>query len=280
MMLKNEFVLSILGVSLFCGCSLQKTTVKYAGNIMQNALPAFYEEDDLQTARETMLTSVKLSEGLLKNDPDNAQIAEITSQGYCGYAFMFVEDDDPQRASLLYKKGIRFSENVLEKRKILENGKLNEKRISKEYVPLLFWNAFCSAAYTKLNLQNPDVIAGIPALEQKVDVLLKVEPSFYYNGPHVLKGVLSGFRPRMLGGNMDVSKEQFEKSLGGEGANFKMNKYFYANIFAARSLDRDLFENLLNDVISTPNMIPEQRLLDEVAKIKAWKLIRRTDELF
>ena len=45
--------------------------------------------------------------------------------------------------------------------------------------------------------------------------------------------------------------------------------------------DKELFKNLLKEVLESPlDVLPEQRLANEVAKRKAKVLLRMVDELF
>ena len=55
----------------------------------------------------------------------------------------------------------------------------------------------------------------------------------------------------------------------------------YARTYAVQMQDQPFFEFLLNRVLQTPSdILPEQRLANQVAKIKAKQLLELTDELF
>ena len=60
------------------------------------------------------------------------------------------------------------------------------------------------------------------------------------------------------------------------------NKGGTSDLFAAvvAAQDPELFERLLNSIISAGTREGETRLPDEVAKIKAKKLLEKKDELF
>jgi hypothetical protein len=90
-------------------------------------------------------------EGLAKNDLENIWILQKLAEGFCGYAFSFLEDSEPRRASGLYLRG---KDYVFRAMKIQSNGKrwkglsLNEwsKRLSEvtpAQQPALFWAGQC-----------------------------------------------------------------------------------------------------------------------------------------
>ena len=55
----------------------------------------------------------------------------------------------------------------------------------------------------------------------------------------------------------------------------------YAKTYAVQAQDKKLFVEQLDAVIkSSGNILPEQRLANEVAKLKAKRLLKMVDELF
>ena len=267
---------------LLGGCSLNRAAARVTGGVMQNGLPAYLEDGDVQTARETMLPAAKLAEALLRSDPGNPVILDTLAQGNCGYAFMFVEDENPSRASALYNRGALFSREVLARRGLLDgDGTFAAAKARKGDVPAIFWNAFCRAGYVQLNMDKPDAIADVGKIDALLDAVLKLDPGYYYNTAHTLKGALYALRPPMLGGNPAVAKEQFGLAVIGEGANFLPNKLMYAKIYAVRAQDAELFDKLLGDIAAADeNILPAQTLANNVAKLKAKKLMESKNDLF
>lgn len=269
-------ILAIL--SLSC-CSLKKMAVKETANIMYAGMGAYLEEKDLQTARETMLSAVKMAESTLKSDPKNEKLLELISKGYCGYGFAFIEDENPERANTMYKKGLDCSTALLTQKKLLINGKLDSSDISVKDTPIVFWYAFCMSGYIKLNLDKPAVLTRISELRNITDILIKLNPAYYYNSPYALKGTLLARSP-MLGGNYDKSKYYFDMALKGQGGKFKINKFLYASFYARQTLNRKLFEKLLNEIITEPDLLSGESMLNNAAKQKARRLLEKTDEIF
>jgi len=263
------------------GCSLNRTAAKYTAGIISNGMPAYLSDGDVQTARETLPGAIKLSEAVLQSDPGNADLLSVIAQGDCGYAFMFLEDEDRGRASAFYERGAEFSRRALESAGIISaGGDFNPAKVRRCDVPLVFWNAFCRAGYAQLNLDKTDAMADISKLDPLLDAVLALDPGYYYNGAHSLRAAIFAMRPPLFGGNPAKSKEHFDKALEGAGTAFLPNKLMYAKAYAVRAQDAALFEKLLGEVIGAEASPAECRLANNVAKLKAKKLLETKNELF
>ena len=62
----------------------------------------FFEECDPDLAEQSFPAILKLMEGLLRNDTGNKQILTTLCTAFTGYAMLFIEQDDPVKASSLY----------------------------------------------------------------------------------------------------------------------------------------------------------------------------------
>jgi len=276
-MRKSVLLISVL--MLTSACSVKKIAVNNMADIINCAMPVYLAEEDIQTAKETMLPAVKMSESLLASQPQNSKLLELTAKGYCGYSFAFLEDVDNNRSSAMYAKGLGFSTKLLENKKILSGGKFNSQNVKIKDTSSVFWHTFCLAGFVKLNLDKPAALSKISKLEEMIDVVIKLNPSYYYNAAYALKASLLA-RSKILGGNLSLAKHYFDMSLKGEGDKFKVNRLLYAKTYAPAVLDRNLFEKLLGEVISSPDELPKEALLNKISVQKAHKLLEQTDEIF
>ncbi|MFQ5445275.1 MAG: TRAP transporter TatT component family protein, partial [Nitrospinales bacterium] len=86
---------------------------------------------------------------------------------------------------------------------------------------------------------------------------------------------------KLLGGNPEKSLHHFQEHQKLMENKFLMSYFLQAKTYAVQIQDRELFEKLLKKVLETPSdVLPEQRLANEVAKMKAEKLLERADDLF
>ncbi|OIO02720.1 MAG: hypothetical protein AUJ51_05775 [Elusimicrobia bacterium CG1_02_56_21] len=264
--------LLLLSAGLLSGCSLNRTAARVTSGVIHRGLPSVYSQEDPQYVKEALPANLQLMEILLTSHPDNKRLLTNTAQGFCGYALLFLEDGNPVRASGFYKKGEIYSARALK-------GAAPVAAKKTDLAPL-FWNTFCKALYININRDDPEAVAELPTLEPAIEKLLELDPSYYYNGPRTLMGAYYSIRPRMFGGDPDKARAHFELALKGGGEHFLMNRLMYAKLGAVAAQDQELFENLLNYIISAETREGETRLPDEVAKIKAKKLLEAKDELF
>ena len=262
----------LLPLLLLSGCSLNRTAARVTSDVIDQGLPAVLSQSDPQYVKEALPANLQLMEILLASDPENKSLLVNAAQGFCGYAFMFLEDEYPERASVFYMKGQDFATRALDGAAV--------ETAEKKDAHALFWATFCKASYLNINRDKPEAIAEIPTLEPAALKLLELEHGYYYNGAQSILGAYYAIRPRMLGGDPDKAKAHFELALKGPGENFLLNRYMYAKLGAVAAQDQELFEKLLNSVIAAETRDGGTRLPDEIARIKAKKLLEKKDELF
>jgi len=263
--------------------------VSTVGNIANDGFSAITEEGDLNFAEKALPGNIKLLEVMLKNDPENKHLLTLVSQGYSSYALAFLEDSIQDRARDFYKRGrdygLRMLRQDAEVARALD-GTIDDLRgvlakRDKDLVPAAFWTAFGWGSYIYLSLDNMDAIGDLPRAEALMEFVAKHDSTYYYGGAHVFLGTLYGSRPRMLGGNPELSKAHFETALRLNGGKFLMTYVYYARSYAVQTQDEALFAELLAKVGSASlDILPEFRLANAIAKQKAKLLLSRQSDLF
>lgn len=272
-------VFSALALTL-TGCSVRHAAIGVMAGAITKGLPATLEEPDLQTGQETMLSLLKLVETLQRNNPNDEDLLMVLSQGYCGYSLMFVEDTNPQRGSIFYERGMNYAKIMLNNKGFYKTEKLDIAIAKQKDVPALFWYTFCQASYVQNNMNNPDALSQVSAIEAQLNKLLELDPGYYYNSAYAMKGAILSAIPKTLGGKPEEAKQNFEKAISGPGESFLLNKLMYAKFYAPSVLDEDLFDKLISEIINFNCDFQEQRLSNNAAKEKAQLLTEKKDELF
>jgi len=284
----KPYALLITGL-LLTGCSPSRMAVQAALPLVESQIRAMQEERDPELAEQAIPANLKNLEGLLKEDPDNTWILENLAEGFCGYAFSFLEDKQPERASSLYERGKDFALRAT----VIRTGRekwqdlsldewsraLDEVKVSHQ--PALFWLGQCWGNWLMQNLDSVEAFADIPRLEKLMNKVHDLNPAFHYAGPHLFLGAFYGGRSKMLGGNPEKSRHHFEKALDLTENKYLLVQLFFAKTYAVQNQDRELFESQLQAVLQAPHdLLPEQRLANQVARKKAAKLLGQIDELF
>lgn len=272
---------------LFQGCST--LSIRMAIPMVESQYTSINEETDPVLAEQAIPASLKMLEGLLREDPENETLLKNLSEGFCGYAFSFVEDSDPQRASRFYLRGRGYAERLLTAGGAPEHltGQNPEqlknslKTLDVDHLPGLYWMGQCWAGWLMLNLDDLQAFAAISKVEAILQRALELDESYHYAGPHLLLGAFYGGRSKLLGGNPDKARNHFDQCLKLTRNKFLMAKVIYAKTFAVQMQDRSLFKKLLREVMDAPaDTLPEQQLANAVAKQKAQKLLESADDLF
>lgn len=216
-------ILIVLIFLLFNACSVQRIAIKYASGIFDAGAKAIFSETDYEIAKSSIPANLKLLETIYNVDPKNEKIVVLLIQGYTGYAMGFVEDEDPQRAKLLYKRAFEFGINYLKakNKKFAENFDADFEKFEKTVknyftlkdVPILFWTAMAWGSYVNLSRDNPDAIGQIPKIEAMVKRTIELDENYFYGSGDMFLGTLLSARPKMFGGNPEKGKEYFERCI-------------------------------------------------------------------
>lgn len=262
------------------GCSLNRLAVKAAAPVVDRGLTAIYRERDPQFAREALPANLKLMEVLLESDTGNQKLLLNAAMGFCGYGFMFIEDESEARASELYRKGAAYALRALTLKGAAADGAVDPLALKKRTAPAAFWHTFCRASYVNLNRDDPDAVAELPKIMPVAERLAGIAPDYYYNGAYAMLGTYYALRPKILGGDPEKAKLNFDKAMRDGGEGFLLNAYMAARMYAVAAQDEDYFVKVLNGILSADLKDDEARLANEVARVKARKLLEKKDELF
>jgi hypothetical protein len=111
--------------------------------------------------------------------------------------------------------------------------------------------------------------------------VLELDEAFYYGGAHIFMGVLDASKPRVAGGDLDRARDHFLKAIELGDGKFLMARIYYADSYAKKAFDRELFISILEKVLATPaDITPELTLLNTVAHTKAKEMLNQVDEYF
>ena len=258
-------------------------------SLFQNFASSMFEECDTELAKASIPANLKLMEGLLKNDPTNLRILGTLAMGFAGYALLFVEEKEPERASELYLRARHYAITALDAtgrdlqagQTSPEKAKLALSAITQDEFEPFFWATISLTAWINLNLDKPAALAQLGFAEQCLRRLIEIRPDYLYALPHVLLGVSLSARPSLLGGKADEARGHFEKALKLGDRKFFLTQYYMARYYAVQVQDRKLFSGLLQEIArGNPEELKESCLINRMTQQKAADLEKKADELF
>jgi hypothetical protein len=153
--------------------------------------------------------------------------------------------------------------------------------IRKKDIPYVFWTAACWGNWIGLNLSSMAAMAELPRVELMMRKVLELDETFYYGGPHLFMGIWYASRPKIAGGNLDLAREHFQKAITLGQGKFLMTHVYYAQYYARRAFDEELFRSELQKVLDTPaDISPELTLLNTVAHQRAKDMLDHLKDFF
>ncbi|MBW2146090.1 MAG: TRAP transporter TatT component family protein [Deltaproteobacteria bacterium] len=282
------FLFSFL-LSLQSAClPRKKATIVAAASVLEEVAKSSYKQTDLRMIREGMPAYLMLMDGMIEAWPDNERLLISAAQGYSSFASAFMEDQDRDYARLLYGKGKEYALRALEGRGLKEPlhrpfDDFSEalKDLGQKDVPYIFWAAACWGSWISLSLHSMEALAELPRVKLMMERVLELDEGFYYGGAHLFMGIWFASRPQMYGGGLEKARQHFLKAVDLGRGKFLMAYVYYADHYARRFLDKDLFISTLNKVLDAPvDISPELTLLNAVAKKRAKELLTHANEYF
>ena len=281
--------LLFLLIALLTACATGKTmTVAATASLLEDVAKASNKQSDLMLIRRGMPSYLMLIDGMVEALPDNKRLLISAAQLYASYASAFIQDEDQIYATALYARARDYALRALE-----QNGFKNpstgsfddfETRLpdlGKKDVPYIFWAASCWGSWISLNQGSMEAMAELPRVEMMMKKVLELDEAFYYGGAHIFMGVLDASRPRVAGGDLDRARDHFLKAIELGDGKFLMARVYYADYYAKKAFDRELFISILEKVLEIPaDITPELTLLNSVAHTKAKEMLDQVDEYF
>jgi hypothetical protein len=284
-------IFSLFFILIFISsCSMNRFIVGQMTPVFEISLQSFYEETDLELAEQAIGSNLKLLEGLLKNDPENNELLVLLAQGYSGYALGFVEDDDTQRAKVFYERAFNFGRRALlgggesPWQWNAENNQRMENKIRNagmDELPALFWMTFAMSGKINVSLDDPAALINVNLVELALGKIESLNPRYFHGSVYLLKGSIQGLTPKMLGGNPEKALQNFDTNLEMTKGDFLLSYVYKAQFYAAKTLDEELFDELILKVENYDvGMRQDIALFNQIAKKKATLLKSRREVLF
>ena len=287
------------------GCA--KMIAGSTARVMNQASPAIQAFADPAIAEASLPYSITQMEGLLLIIPQNQMLRTNLARALGSFGFGFLEDrmeeaevaDDEarieyyrNRATISYLRGkeIGFDSLTLEEdgddgaRGAYHRGidawrSYLQQFDDQEQAGMVFWLGYNWARHISLNKEDPDVLADLPFAIACFERVFQLDPTFNNYAPYVAMGSYYARTSASLGGDPVRAREMFETAIARTHGNFLTYKVMMARVFAVMVQDRALYTRMLQEVIDAGDVMPEQRLANQIAKRRARRYLAQVDDL-
>ncbi len=289
-------------------CSLRRLTADSTADLLHAGAPQFNTLEDLQFAEEGSPANLVTMESVWRVAPDNEDVLIELVQGYVGYGYAFMEDhmeraqaiDDPTaeeyyraRARAAYHRALRFGFALMDTRQSTPHGPHARARESlavwhaylarfthRDDVPALYWTGMAWVSSIQLSLDDPRALLDLPFAVAVMERAQALDPEFYYGGIHAFWGAYWSSTSPSFGGQPQRAREEFEAAVRDSHREYLTWQVLYARTYAVQTQNRELFESLLREVLSSGDVMPSERLSNQVARRRAARYLAQADELF
>lgn len=281
----------------------KQVATKASSQIFYDAAPAQDREDDVELAEQSSLAFLKMLEGFYMQNPKDKLTLLMLARSYAGYAYGFTENNilaskgsdaaaykkSMARAKRFYGRAKKYGTELLvllpgmSKAEDLNLEEFDTKlaKLGASQVENLFWIGFAWGNYINYNKDSVEAIASAPRIESIMKRVIEIEPDYYFGAAYTFMGAYYGSRPKMLGGNPVLSKENFEKGIAASDGKNLLAIVTEAQYYAVQVQDLSLYKRLLKKALtSDPADLPDIRLLNELAQIRANILLKKQSDFF
>jgi len=158
-----------------------------------------------------------------------------------------------------------------------------EKRLAavdKTQAESLFIFVSSWAGIIEANSSDWNAIAELPRIKAGIQRVLELDETISNGNAHLYMAVMESLLPPALGGKPDLAKKHFERAIEISNGENLMAKVLYAEKYARMLFDRELHDELLQQVIDADIGSSDQLLVNTLAKQKAAELLLDGDDYF
>lgn len=262
---------------------------RITGGIMADLATATARHDDVDLVRDAIPPFLLLLDGLIEGSGEDVSLLSRGAESYIAYASL-IEVSEPARAARLYGRAQSYGRRALIARRPQAAALLEqpfdqftqiEALLDEDDIQVVFWAASSWGAWVSTNLESMAALAQLPRVIFLMEWVLARDEGFYDGAPHIFLGVYHAALPPMLGGSPDRALLHFERALEINERQSLMVQVQMARYYARQIFDRELFVQLLEEVLNTPaDTNPDLTLQNMAAQQQARVLLEQTDELF
>jgi hypothetical protein len=280
-----RYVTLVLLIFATSGCA---SFISFATRgIAEDLASAILDNDDLEMVRDGAPSYLILIDSLIARSPDDAFLLRQSATLHSAYAAAFV--DDPQRAQLLHAKAKRQALHAacIE----LANGCDLDTRPFKEFdrwvadqgeraVPVLYTLGSSWAGWIQVNSDDFNAIADLARVKAIMRQVAHRSPDYENGSAYLYLGVFETLLPPGMGGAPEVGREYFEQAIERSRGQNLLAKVMFADQYARLVFNRELHDDLLQDVMRSEHRVPGLTLMNTVAREQAQQLLESADDYF
>lgn len=282
------FFLRILTL-LFVLAGLSGCARMAVNSIVGPTVDNLQRQTDLDLVCEGASSFLLMLDSMLASDPDDKKLLLTATQAFSSYAATLEVCGRPNRATAVSVKAKKYGLSLLSNKNNLASMKTMDPAslqnaltgLGNDDIANLFWTGNGWATWIRYQEGSPASLADLIRVELIMLRVIELDETFNYGGAHLFLGAYYGAKPEMLGGKPEKSRKHFEKALAISHREYLPNQVAYAQIYAKMTYNRDLYVQLLQEVMNFPlEKRPDIALPNQAAKRIAKRMLGEVDSFF
>ncbi len=275
----------VVAGSLVSGCASLVSSA--ASGFADSLSVAILNQDDPETVKAAVPSYMIMLDSLVEGNPDDPDILSAGATLYASYGAVFA--DDPVRAKRLTRRARDYGQRAMcaeyadacgWRDQTYDEFAASVAGVPAEHAELLYTYGFSTLAYLRAHSDDWNSLAELPQAEALFDHYLAIAGDDVNEATYVYMGVLLTLRPPALGGKPEIAREYFEKAIELSDGRDLSAKVEFAKGYAKMLYERELHDELLNEVVSADPYADGLTLSNVLAKEEAVKLLLEADEYF
>jgi len=282
--MKRVLLIGVLA-SLVSGCAIVVSSA--ASGLSDTITGSVLNQDDPEIARAALPTFMVMIDGIIQDNPDDADVLAAGATLYASYGATFA--DDETRASRLTSRARRYAltamcesydpacgwpdANYDEFVETLDG-------VQPKHAEYLYTYGFASLAYLRAHASDWNSLAELPQIEALFNRYLDISGDEVNSAVYTYMGILLTLRPPALGGEPERARNYFEQAIAATEGRDLSAKVEYARGYAKLLYERELHDRLLNEVIAADPYYDGYTLSNVLAKEQAVVLLAEADDYF
>lgn len=286
--LKTSLLMILVLSITSCGQFIANAKKEFADDLAASIL----ESNDPETIKKGVPSYLILMSSMIKGDPDNPDLLESAAQLYGAYAASFSDSHESKQA--LAETSFTYASHAmcLRNKNFCDVNNLSYfeyerllMEIDKSQATHLFIFASSWAGLIESTSSDWNSVAELPKVKASIQRVLDVDETVNNGNAHLYMAVLESLLPPSLGGKPELAKQHFDRAIEISNNSNLMAKVLYAEKYARLLFDRELHDELLNEVVaaeigSGDRWPKDQTLINTLAKQKAKTLLISADDYF
>lgn len=294
-MIKKLLIITSLLIVASCSLSIE--------TFSNNLNSAVKGNDDPETIKQALPAYLVLIDSMIESDPEDEEALKASADLLNAYSGLIninlelLDEDDglyeyeklkSQKSRVINKSLNRISKSIcLYNDQYCDLRKINYQELTElvkeadeEDISYLYSFSQSWVAWVQDNSEDWNATAQLPNIKLILETIIEMDETYERGSPHMYLGILNSLIPETLGGKPEKGKAYFESAIELSQNGNKMAKVLFAEYYARLVFNEELHNRLLKEVIEQENSIKEFTLINQLAEIKAKKLVDSGKEYF